>query len=347
MKIQPSAQPNLPKLLHTPPDPPEDPEKDSWWKEVGLGDFLEKRLHLTPERINSTVESSRDLGKSVAVSWPNLRDQVEKVLGHPLLGHLPVESDTMAGAVMYGAGTLGYGVAGIEGLAGVAKLISGFRRGSKARVLEGFLDLTAGAAIASTIVGAGSVPLILGPIAGGLGIARGAVHAVKAYQEANPAARVQGILDATRSAAVMSSLLGYYHPAGNIVACVLGPVAATVQACRGYVHLSSGLKKQDKASQLSGLADIGAAVGMTMTFGGMAIPGITLTVASTVAKLAYKVFPAVERGTNKALGFANLPLRLTVQTVDAAVDPVLAVVRHWIDTHTDWQHGEDSKPDKP
>ena len=348
MKIQPSKPGLVPATLdQKAPPPPPDPPEESWWDEVGLGPLLEKRLHLTPERIESTIDASRDLGKSVAVSWPHLRGQVEKVLGHPLLGHLPIEGDTVAGTVMYSAGALGYGVAGLEGLAGAARLISGFRTGSKSRILEGFLDLTAGAAIASTIYGAGSIPLILGPIAGGLGVARGAVRAVKAYKEANPAARVQGFLDATRSAAVTASLVGYYHPAGTVVASLLGPVAATVQACRGYVHLSAGLKNDDKANQISGLADIGTAVGMTMAFSGMAIPGISVTVASTAIKLLYKVLPPAERLTNHLLDLANLPLRAAVKTVDTAVDPVLAVVRHWIDTHTDWQHGEDKPPDPP
>lgn len=346
MKIQPSPPASLPRALNEEPNkPPDPPEDESWWNEVGLGSLLLNTLHLTPERINSTVESARDLGKSVAVSWPNLRDQVEKVLGHPLVGHLPVESDTVAGAVMYGAGALGYGVAGIEGLAGVARLISGVRHNNKQRVLEGLLDVTAGAAIASTIMGAGQWPLILGPIAGGLGIARGAVHVVRAYQKADGKARVQGFLDATRSAAVMSSLLGSYHPAGSWVACVLGPVAATVQACRGYVNLSQGLKEKDKGSQVSGLKDIGTAVGMIMSFSGMAIPGIAVTVASQVFNLAYKVLPPVEKLTNKALGFANLPLRLVVGATDKIVDPVLGKVRDWIDNNTNWQHGEDKPPD--
>ena len=347
-------QPNRPAVVPTPlnkntpdkPDGPPSPGQDGWWHEVGLGEVLQEKLHLTPERINSTVESARDLGKSVAVSWPNLRSQVEKVMGHPLLdGRFPNATDHIEGAVMYSAGTLGYTMAGIEGLAGAARLISGVRHGNKSRILEGALDLTSGAAIASTIMGAGSVPLILGPIAGGLGIARSAVRAVKAYQQAKPAEEVQAFMDGTRSAAVMSTLIGYTHPGARIFAQILGPVAAVVQGARGYVHLSQGLKKDDKASQVAGLADLGTAVGLVLTFNGLVVPGLAVTVASSAAQLAYKVFPRVERATNATLQFFNVPMKVGMAALDTVVDPIFGNLRKCIDQHSPWQHGEEKPPD--
>ncbi len=339
-----------PTLLNRPPQkPPEkpapEPEPEGWWHEVGLG-LLQDKLHLTPERINSTVESARDLGKTVAVTWPNLRDQVEKVLGHPLLdGRFPNASGHIEGAVMVGTGALGYGLAGIEGLAGAARLISGVRHGSKSRILEGALDLTSGAAIAATIFGTGSLPLILGPVAGGLGIARSAVRAVKAYQQAKPAEEVQAFMDGTRSAAVMATLIGYSHPGAKIFAQILGPAAAVVQGARGYVSLSQGLKKNDKARQVAGLADLGTAVGLTLTFNGLMVPGMAVTVASSAAQLAYSVLPGVERATNAALSFFNVPLKVGVAAVDSVVDPIFNNLRNWIDQHSPWQHGEEKPPD--
>lgn len=331
-----------------PPETPPEQQQEGWWHEVGLGGLLQDKLHLTPERINSTVESARDLGKTVAISWPNLRSQVEKVMGHPLLdGRFPKAGEHIEGTVMYSAGALGYGLAGIEGLAGVARILSGVRHGNKSRILEGALDLTSGAAIASTIMGVGSVPLILGPIAGGLGIARSAVRVVKAYQQAKPAEEVQAFMDGTRSAAVMATLIGYTYPGANAFAQILGPAAAVVQGSRGYVSLSQGLKKDDKARQVAGLADLGTAVGLMLTFNGLMVPGVTVTVASSVAHLAYKVLPRFERATNATLGFFNVPMKVGMAAVDGVVDPIFNNLRKWIDTHSPWQHGEEKPPDKP
>jgi hypothetical protein len=340
-----------PTPLLKPPEKPTvkptlDPHQEGWWHEVGLGSLLVDKLHLTPERINSTVESARDLGKTVAVAWPNLRSQVEKVMGHPLLdGKFPQVSGHVEGAVMYGAGALGYGVAGIEGLAGAARLISGIRHGSKARILEGALDLTSGAAIAATIFGAGSLPLVLGPVAGGLGVARSAVRMAKAYQQAKPAEEVQAAMDGTRSAAVMATLIGYSYPGAKVFAQILGPVAAVVQGSRGYVSLSQGLKKDDKARQVAGLADLGTAVGLTLTFNGLMVPGMAVTVASSAVHLAYQVLPSFEKATNATLGFFNVPMKVGMAAVDAVIDPIFTNMRKWIDAHSPWQHGEEKPPD--
>ncbi|MBX3167669.1 MAG: hypothetical protein KF760_09660 [Candidatus Eremiobacteraeota bacterium] len=347
MKLQPSRPALVPLPLAKPPEKPTpEHQQEGWWHEVGLGGLLQEKLHLTPERINSTVESARDLGKTVAISWPNLRSQVEKVMGHPLLdGRFPQAGDHIEGAVMYSAGALGYGMAGIEGLAGAARIISGVRHGNKSRILEGALDLTSGAAIAATIMGTGSLPLILGPIAGGLGIARSAVRAVKAYQQARPAEEVQAFMDGTRSAAVMATLIGYTHPGARIFAQILGPVAAVVQGSRGYVSLSQGLKKDDQARQVAGLADLGTAVGLTLTFNGLMVPGMAVTVASSAIHLAYKVLPRFEKATNATLDFFNVPMKVGMGAVDSVVDPIFSNLRKWIDTHSPWQHGEEKPPD--
>lgn len=342
-----------PVPLRKPPEkPPEAPapqhEPEGWWHEIGLGGILQDKLHLTPERINSTVESARDLGKTVAVTWPNLRGQVEKVLGHPLLdGRFPNASGHIEGAVMVSTGALGYGLAGVEGLAGAARIVSGIRHGSKSRILEGALDLTSGAAIAATIFGTGSLPLVLGPVAGGLGIARSAVRVVKAYQQAKPEEEVQAFMDGTRSAAVMATLVGYTYPGAKIFADILGPVAAVVQGSRGYVSLSQGLKKDDKARQVAGLADLGTAVGLTLTFNGLMVPGMAVTVASSAVHLAYKILPRFERATNATLGFFRVPMKVGMAAVDSVVDPIFNNVRKWIDEHSPWQHGEEKPPDKP
>lgn len=345
MKVTPLTHGPPRPLPPSPPPPPPGPEKDAWWREVGL-DFLENKLHLTPERINSTVESARDLGKSLAMQWHKLSQTLGKVLAHPWVENLdPKFQDKTEATALYAAGGIGLGVAGIEGLAGVAKLVHGVRHNKPSKMLEGLLDVTAGAAIASTIMGLGGLPLVLGPIAAGLGVARGAMHAVKGYQAAEPGKEVQGFLDSSRSAVVMCSLLGYHTAVAATVGAVIGPVAAAVQACRGYVTLRTGLEKEDKGKQINGLADIGTAVGLTLTFSGLVVPGLAITVGSAAAKFLYKVLPPVEWAGDKLLSVANRPLKTGVKAIELTIEPAFQKVRNWIDTHSPWQHGEDSGKD--
>lgn len=143
----------------------------------------------------------------------------------------------------------------------------------------------------------------------------------------------------------MATLIGYSHPGAKIFAQVLGPVAAVVQGSRGYVSLSQGLKKDDKASQVAGLADIGTAVGLVLTFNGLVVPGLAVTVASSAAQLAYKVLPRVERATNATLQFFNVPMKVGIAALDAVLDPIFGNLRKWIDNHSPWQHGEENPPD--
>lgn len=327
--------------------PPKQPQP--WWNEIGLGPFLEKRLHLTPERIDDTVESSRELGKAVAMSWNHLDETVNKVLHHPLWGdHLkPGAEHAVNTSVLAGVQTLGYSLAGIQGVAGAAKLIQGVRERKGAGILDGFLDLTAGAAIASTLVGVGPMALVLGPVAAGLGVARGAVRAVRAYQAADPGKEVQAFLDATRSATLLSTVAGYSLPAAGIAAAYLGPVAVAVQACRGHVVLRTGLETHDKSKQISGLADLGMAVGLGMTFCGLGLPGIAVTVATASVNLLYKVLPVFQRGCDKVLDRVEKPLGKFVGTIERLVSPTFNAIRRWIDAHSPWQHGEDKPPPPP
>lgn len=312
-----------------------------------MGSVLEKTLHLKPDTIEHTVDGARDLGKNLAMSWYNLDAKLGKWITHPLVEKVnPLTQDTTSEVLLSGATAVGVGVVAIEGLAGVAKLIHGVRHGSKARMLEGFLDFTAGAAIASTLIGVGGWPLVLGPIAAGLGVARGGVHAVKGYQAANPSREVQGFLDASRSAAVMCKLLSYNVPVAGVVGGLLGPLATAVQACRGYVTLRTGLEEQNKSKQIDGLADIGTATGLTLAFSGLVLPGIAVTVASAGAKLLYKVLPPAEWVGNKLLTLAEKPLKTAVKTIELTIEPAFQKVRRFIDEHSPWQHGEE-KDDPP
>jgi hypothetical protein len=298
-------------------------------------------LHLTPERVDAAVESSRDLGKSVAMTWHSMGGYVDKVFDHTWLGKISSHGQhLLSGTALTVAGGIGYGAAGIEGVAGAAKIIQGFREKSGVKKLDGFLDLTAGAAIYSTIAGVGTVPLLLGPVAAGLGVARGMVHAARAYQGADPEKEVQGFLDSTRSATVMCVLLGNALPWMATAAAVIGPMATTVQACRGYVNVRDGLHKADKGQQVEGLADVGTAVGLGLAFCGLAVPGIAVMCASQGGRLLYKAVPPLHRAIDHGLDVARLPLKLAVGSIELTLDPLFQKVRHWIDTHSPWVHGK-------
>jgi hypothetical protein len=318
-----------------------DPPKGHWWNEVGLGPFLEKRLGLTPQRIDDTVEMSREMGKSIAMSWPNLREQVDGVLEHPQV------PGWVTPGVMGTTATLGYTVAGIEAVAGAAKLIQGVRVRDKTQILGGMLDLTAGGAIAATLLGANPTALWLGPVAAGLGVARGAVHAVQGYKEADSAKEVQGFMDATRSAAVAATVAGYSYPALSVAASFFAPLAVFVQACRGHVRLSQGIKNEDRGQLVNGLTDLGTALGLTLTFSGLGLPGLVLTVGSMSASLLHQTVPPFARAANAAMDHFKEPATKWVTAVDSVVDPVIAKIRHWVNELTPWQHGEDKPPPPP
>ena len=317
------------------------PPQKGWWLNLGLDEVLQKRLKLTPERIDAAVETSRDLGKSIAMSWHNLDEKVGKVLSHVKVVKASHQDHLTDTAVVL-AGGLGYTLAGVEGLAGIAKLIHGCRQGDRAEQLSGFLDLTAGAAIWATLAGAGTLPWVLGPIAAGLGVARGAVHAVKAYQAADPSKEVEGFLESARSATLMCSLMSGYSAVAATAGAIIGPVAVAVQSARGYVRVKEGLKQADKSQQMSGLADIGTAVGLTLSFVGLPLPGIAVMVAAQGANLLHKVVPCARRMIDKGLDVAKVPLSLAVAAVEKTIDPAFNKIRKWIDEHSPWQHGETS-----
>ena len=317
-----------------------DPPKGHWWNEVGLGPFLEKRLALTPERIDDTVEMSRELGKSIAMSWPDLREQVDQVLKHP-----EVPGWATPGIVGTAA-TLGYSVAGIEAVAGAAKLIQGLRERDKTQVLGGMLDLTAGGAIAATLLGANPTALWLGPVAASLGVARGVVDTISGHKEADSAKEVQGLMDATRSAAVAATVAGYSYPALSVAASVFAPLAVIVQACRGHVRLSQGVKNEDRSQLVNGLTDLGTALGLTLTFCGLGLPGLALTVGSMGASLLHKTVPPFARAANQAMDHFQEPAKKWVTAIDSVVDPAISKIRTWVNENTPWQYGED-KPQAP
>ena len=323
---------------------PSFPEANRWER-------IKSKLHLTPERIEATIDGSLNLGKSIAMSWHNLEDQVTKVLGTRVLGH-PVISDRISsasqdfltGSAVTTVGGLGLGLAGFSAAAGVAKLLKGFHGGSGTEKLEGFLNLTAATAIGCTILGVGTVPLVLGPIAAGLGVATGAVHAIRSYQKADGAKEVQGFWDMTRSATLMASLFSGFSAAAHVAAAILGPVATAIQACRGHVVLDKALKSHDKPKQIQGLADVANAVGLTLAFTGLPLPGVALMTATTGISLLYGVLPAAKTRVDKVLDRAHKPLSLAVGVIEATIAPVFKSVRKWIDAHSPWQHGEDVPP---
>jgi hypothetical protein len=318
-----------------PPRPPEDPGKlRELWQTLTSGELLQASLHLSPSAISDAVQTSRDLGKSLGQSWRDVKDRLRELLHLPeVQRHIdPEQARAISRLTLTAASVLGYAATGVQAVAGASKLYSGIKENNRLKRLDGYLDLAMAGAIGTTIAGAGVAPLVLVPLAATLGLVRGGVHAVAGYRSGNVRNEVQGMLDGTRSLAILGSMMGHTAPALATLGAILGPVAGAIQASRGFIDLRDGLQQATPARQLQGLSDIGAALGLVLAATGVGtIPGIVLTALSVGARVLYPLNERFAGRCDQLLKKAEPGLRKAVGAVEGVWNPVLAAVRPWLD----------------
>lgn len=317
------------------------------WREVTSGELFASALHLSPERIRSASESARDVGHGMKDVWKNLEDGVRKTLHLPALErHVsPAGRDHIADI----ARTVGYGVgfagAGVLAAAGVYKLASGVRTHQKAKVLDGLVDLTAGAAVAASVAAWGPGGLVLGPAAAVVGVLRGGCNAYAGYRAGASRDEIQGFLDAGNNAVVFARLVGTHVPALGVAAIILAPIAASVQLSRGYCDLSNGIAHKSNEKKVQGLADVCAAVGLAASaFGPLAVPGVALVGLGSAVKVLYQFSPRARRRMDRVVDRATPRLEKIVARTDRVVDPVLARIRVLIERATGVKRGDEPAP---
>lgn len=315
------------------PKPPKPPQKELW-QTLTSGELLQAGLHLSPAKFSEAIQASRDLGKSVGQSWRDIKDTFRKVLHLPAIQqHIdPEQARRISQITMTVVSSLGYAATGVQAFAGASKLMAGIQEKNRLKRLDGYLDLAMAGAIGTTIASAGIAPMILVPLAATLGLVRGGVHAVAGYRSGNTRNEVQGMLDGTRSVAILGSMLGHASPALATAGAILGPVAGVIQSCRGFIDLRDGLKSKTPEMQLQGLTDMGSALGLMLATTGVGtIPGVILTAVSVGARVLYPLSSKFEKKCNQLLAKMEPNLDKAVKSVEKAWDPVLSVVRPLVD----------------
>lgn len=203
---------------------------------------------------------------------------------------------------------------------------------ARGQILDGSVGLATSGAIATTVAGMATASLVLGPLAACLAVGRGIHNSLSGYRQGNSRKEIQGILDATRSAAVFGRLLSGQSAALGTAAAVLGPIAGALQVGRGYYDLTTGLKTESKARQLQGLADMASAVGLTLATTGVGtLPGIGLAAVALGVKGLYAVSDGFEARVNRGLDSLNPRLTATTRCIDGWVEPALEKARPWIE----------------
>ena len=318
-----------------PPGPPQDPGKlKELWQTLTSGELLQASLHLSPAAVSDAVQTSRDLGKSLGQSWRDVKSKLRELLHLPeVQRHIDSEqARKISHLTLAAASVLGYAATGVQAVAGASKLYSGIKENNRLKRLDGYLDLAMAGAIGTTIAGAGVAPLVLVPLAATLGLVRGGVHAVAGYRSGNTRNEVQGMLDGTRSLAILGSMMGHTAPALATLGAILGPVAGAIQASRGFLDLRDGLKEATPARQLQGLTDIGSALGLVLASTGIGtIPGVVLTALSVGTRVLYPLNDRFAGGCDRLLKSCTPALQKAVSTVEAVWNPVLSVIRPWLD----------------
>ncbi len=318
------------------------PKDQNWWHDLTSGEMLQASLHLTPDKIHSAIDTTKDVGRSLGHSWDDIKSQADKILHLSAIKNLiPAETrqKILDGALTAAAG-VGYAAAGVQAFAGVAKLTKGVKEHNGLKRLEGALDLATAGAIITTIGGLGIAPLILAPLAAGLGVIRGGAHAVAGYKEGDAHHETQGWMDATRSIAVLGSVLGRHSAVAATVGAIFGPIAGAIQITRGFIDLRDGLAQKSNAKEIQGLCDIGAATGLTMAATGLGvIPGIALTALSVGTRVLYQVSDKFEARVNRKLDQLEPKLQTAVDWVGRVTDPVVEKIRPLVEKVTGWHHG--------
>lgn len=324
--------------------------KEGFWRELFSGELFEIGLKFRPDQLRDTVSAAKDVGTSLRDVWKDLKKKVGDVLEIPQVEQVidPADREKIADVVLTVARGLGYTAAGVQGLGGAYKLVKGFKTGSTGQKLEGLFDLTTSAAVATTIAGLGIVPLVLGPLAATMGVARGAFNTVAGFKSGDARQEIQGLLDTTRSASVGLRMLGQHVGGLGVAGAVLGPIAGAIQLSRGYYDLSTGLAKKNKPKQVQGLTDIATAVGLTASLTGVGtIPGIALMAVAMGSRVLYQFNDRFEAWADRRLDKWEPGLAKAVNTVDKVVEPVIAKVRPFVEAVIGAGRGSSPPPPIP
>jgi hypothetical protein len=323
---------------------------EKFWRELFSGELFEIGLKLRPDQIHTTISAAKDLGTGLKDVWDDLRKKVSDVLKLPQVERVidPAARERTTEIILTVARGLGYTAAGVQGLGGVYKLISGYQEGNTSQKLDGLTDVATAGAVATTIAGLGIVPLIMGPVAAAMGVARGGYNAVAGFKKGDARQEIQGLLDTTRSASVGLRLLGQHATGLGVAGMVLGPIAGAIQLSRGYYDLSSGLAEKSQPKQVQGLTDIATAVGLTASLTGVGtIPGIALMAVAMGARVLYQFHDGFETWTNRKLDTWEPALTKATNKVESVAAPVIETVRPLFEKITGWHHGQDKGKDKP
>lgn len=355
MNIQRASHqpPNTKKYSSTVPKAPKKSKKTDINSDFFNGELQELGLHLSPENIEATVEGARALGESLRKTWSSLREKVIHVfsIDKDASTFDPEFREKTADFVVNAAKGLGYTAAGIQGIGGAFKLASGIKNKDLGKTMSSAYHLATSAAVATTVAGLAVGPLILSPIAAGLGVVRGGFGMVKGFLEGDTRKEVQGALDATRSARVglrLASGLSTGFSAGLATAsAALGPVASLIQFARGHHDLSEGLQTENKQKQWKGLADITSAAGLTLALTGVGtIPGIALTSLAMGSRLLYQFNDNFENYANNKLDSWQPTLEKSVETVNTLSRPAILAGRTAIEWAFGKKRGEDRKAEQ-
>lgn len=316
----------------------------------------QKQPWITQEKVTNAVDGTRNLGKTLAMSWSEWGDKLDKVSGKIGLGdrlHEGIDN----GRVRLGYG-LGYGVVGLQGISGIAKLVQGCRTGKAVHFVDAGLDLSAAAAIASVMLGATGPAIALGGLAAGLGVTRGVQLGVQAFRSGEPLREVQAFRETCQAGVVATTILKSSVPALGVVGAILGPVAAAIQLCQGYVQVREGLKTKDKELQMVGLTGVATGVGLAISVAGLPAVGLAVVGGAHALRWTAKLVPPAARKAGQLLDKHAPSLKRVAERVEKAIDPAFKKIRDFIAEHTPFHHGdlkpntpaqepEQSKPDKP
>lgn len=320
-------------------------DKEGFWDELFSGELNEIGIHFTPDQLQSTVEGAHSLGDGLRKTWKDLRAKIDQVfdLDKDQSTFDPEFRKKATEWIITAAKTVGYTAAGVQGAAGVYKLATGIKQKNLGRKLDGIFDLSTAAAVGTTVAGLPMGPLVLGPLAAGMGVVRGGYVATKGFLEGDGRKEIQGTLDATRAASVGLRLANSFSPALGVAGAVLAPIAGGIQATRGYYDLSDGLATENKEKQMRGLTDIVSAAGLTVALTGIGtIPGIAVTALAMGGRLLYQFNDRFEGYCNEKLDDWNDDLKAGVKFVDKVTEPVIKVGRRAIETVFGHTRGEEA-----
>ncbi|MGE0489695.1 MAG: hypothetical protein AB7S38_10825 [Vulcanimicrobiota bacterium] len=310
--------------------PPRKNSSAAWGSEVG--DLL---LRLDQEQLHDVGNLFKSVAGGMKGAWRQVQNIPRQLLNLPIIkdrvddgarSSLTDLASTIGTAV-------GYGAAGVQGLAGGMKLVSGRNQRDRGRMLEGLVDLNTAAVIAFTVAGLPGARDVAAPLAAALNVFRGGVNSTQGFLRRDARFQLQGVLDATRSLGTFGRLLKDHAAALHTIGIVFAPIAGALQLGRGLHDFSVGLKNADNKKELDGLADMAAAVGTALAFtsGVAVVPGIALAVAANLVKVGYQVSPRFRARVDAKLDQYEPQLARVAATIDRFSDPLQARFRKLVE----------------